>query len=333
LALKTQIKTLRAHKLSALLVDARLYARRTPEEACTLLGWEEDHLEDLETATITPTLPELEAMAAIYAVPVDHFFGNTSLSDGMPRLRTETMRQRLELRNRILGAMIMQARLRRNFSRDDLSMATSLSLEQIIEYELGQVPIPVTDLEDITRMLQIDVADWIDSYAIPTRDMTFRPYRITDIHQTSAGGEKPQPESIAEQAETIKPEEEGFEEKPSELPAEELVLEPVVSQLEEPVNEATVPESIQEPVPTEPQPVLSQPREKPATEPAPEQSVEQQISSKDIDFLLEQNLPPELVNFISNPINKQYLLLANNLSRMPADQLRRIAESLLEITF
>jgi hypothetical protein len=48
---------------------------------------------------------------------------------------------------------------------------------------------------------------------------------------------------------------------------------------------------------------------------------------------LEQKLPPELVNFISNPINKQYLLLASNLSRMPADQLRRIAEALLEITF
>ncbi len=290
--------------MAALIVDARLYARRTQEETCALLGWDLSHLEDLETAVIPPSLPELEALAAIYAVPVDHFFGSTSLSDGMPKLRVETMRQRLELRNRILGAMIMQARTRRNFSRDDLSMSTNLTIEEITDYELGQVPIPVTDLEDITHILQIDVFDWIDSYAIPTRDITFKPFKIADLQPQKVMAAVDEPAVPAPQAVPAAVTEAKPETVPSQLPS---VQEASVSSAMPPTQKA------EEPAP-------SIPPQQPTREP-----VELDLSA--------ENLPSELADFISNPVNRQYLLLANNLSRMPADQLRRIAESLLEITF
>ena len=290
MAIKPQIKTLRAHKIAALVLDARLYARRTPEEACGLLGWVEDHLEALETAAITPSLPELEALAAIYAVPVDHFFGSTSLSDGMPKLRTETMQQRLELRNRILGAMIMQTRSRKNLSRDDLATMTGLTLEDVTAYELGLLPLPVTDLEEITRILQIDVNDWIDSYAIPTRDM-IRASKIAEPEHTQ---EEQAPQAVAV--------------TPSAVPSETV------------------------------QTVPSTPAEFPVQAPASFAAVSQPVSGEAIEIselesLLNDKIPKELAEFIANPVNKQYLLLASNLSHMPADQLRRIAESLLEITF
>ncbi len=290
MAIKPQIKTLRAHKIAALVLDARLYARRTPEEACGLLGWEEDHLEALETAAVTPSLPELEALAAIYAVPVDHFFGSTSLSDGMPKLRTETMQQRLELRNRILGAMIMQTRSRKNLSRDDLATMTGLTLEDVTAYELGLLPLPVTDLEEITRILQIDVNDWIDSYAIPTRDMI------------RAG--KPAEPEIAQQ-------------EPTPQPATATLIVEVPATVQT-TQENLVQTPVQAPVPAA---VISQPVSGEA------------IEISELESLLNDKIPKELAEFIANPVNKQYLLLASNLSHMPADQLRRIAESLLEITF
>lgn len=299
MAIKSQIKTLRAHKLAALIVDARLYARRTQEETCALLNWDITHLENLENAVVPPSLPELEAMAAIYAVPVDHFFGSTSLSDGMPKLRVETMRQRLELRNRILGAMIMQARSRRNFSRDDLSMATNLTIEEITDYELGQVPIPVTDLEDITHILQIDVFDWIDSYAIPTRDITFKPFKIADLQPQKVLATVDEPAAPTSQEIPTAP----LEAQPQPAPLVETSAAPVESPAQK----------VEEPTP-------------PISQIQPSQPL------TDLD-LTAGNLPAELVDFISNPVNRQYLLLANNLSHMPADQLRRIAESLLEITF
>ena len=45
------------------------------------------------------------------------------------------------------------------------------------------------------------------------------------------------------------------------------------------------------------------------------------------------NLPDEIREFIVKPVNLPYLELAAKLSQLPAEKLRNIAESLLEITF
>jgi transcriptional regulator with XRE-family HTH domain len=46
-----------------------------------------------------------------------------------------------------------------------------------------------------------------------------------------------------------------------------------------------------------------------------------------------KQLPPELQDFIAQPINRPYVDLANRLSNLPVDKLRSIAEGLLDITF
>ena len=43
-------------------------------------------------------------------------------------------------------------------------------------------------------------------------------------------------------------------------------------------------------------------------------------------------LPAEVQAFITKPVNQPYLEIAMRLSQLSADELRRIAESLLEIT-
>jgi len=48
------------------------------------------------------------------------------------------------------------------------------------------------------------------------------------------------------------------------------------------------------------------------------------------DFL---NLPPELQDFVSQPVNRPYLELAQNLSDLSANKLRSVAEGILDITF
>jgi len=48
-----------------------------------------------------------------------------------------------------------------------------------------------------------------------------------------------------------------------------------------------------------------------------------------IEFL---SMPAEMQQFITKPVNQPYLEIALNLSKLSADQLRAIAESLLEIT-
>ena len=51
------------------------------------------------------------------------------------------------------------------------------------------------------------------------------------------------------------------------------------------------------------------------------------------DFERFQQLPPELREFVSQPLNESYLRLARQLSLLSADKLRGIAESLLDITY
>ena len=46
-----------------------------------------------------------------------------------------------------------------------------------------------------------------------------------------------------------------------------------------------------------------------------------------------RQLPPELREFVSRPVNESYLRLAHRLSQLPTDELRGIAESLLDITY
>lgn len=50
-------------------------------------------------------------------------------------------------------------------------------------------------------------------------------------------------------------------------------------------------------------------------------------------FRAIQELPVEMQEFVSKPINRSYLELAMKLAQMPAGALRRIAEGLLEITY
>ena len=55
------------------------------------------------------------------------------------------------------------------------------------------------------------------------------------------------------------------------------------------------------------------------------------IQQKAVQDFLE--LPPELQNFVSKPVNRPYLELAMKLSGMSTGKLRSVAEDLLDITF
>jgi len=46
-----------------------------------------------------------------------------------------------------------------------------------------------------------------------------------------------------------------------------------------------------------------------------------------------KQLPPDLQDFLAQPINRPYVDLAHRLSNLPVDKLRSIAEGLLDITF
>jgi transcriptional regulator with XRE-family HTH domain len=221
-----QLLQIRKKKLGVLIYDARTAARRTVEECAEALGISVEEYTAMEKAEKSPTLPQLELLSLFLNVTMDHFWGKKSISQTGLQMNSNEKVRAQALRNRIIGATIRLARTNKALSTADLAQQTNLSEENLKQYELGMLPIPLPELEAISSLLNIPLQDFFDQQG--------------PIHKQRT--------------------------------QQELV----------------------------------------------------QVFT---------NLPPELQQFVSKPVNLPYLHLAMHLSDLSAEKLRSIAESILEITY
>jgi transcriptional regulator with XRE-family HTH domain len=211
--------------LGALIKDARLNAEKTPQECAQIMRVTDLRYLDYEYGVLSPSLPELEAFAYQLNTPMEHFWGNTSLSSSSTNKHEIDTERLIALRQRIIGAKIKQARLDANLSLDDLSQQADVPESQAEAYEIGKMPIPLPLLEQFTAIVDLKIQDFFDDQG---------PIGTWETQQRTQS------------------------------------------------------------------------------------------------YLTE--LPPDLIAFITKPINRPYLELAQRLSEMPAEKLRIVAEGLLEIT-
>jgi transcriptional regulator with XRE-family HTH domain len=216
---------IRAKKLGVLIKDARLYNEKSREDCARLIRVTQDQFSDFEFGVESPSLPQLELLAQYLDVPLDHFWGSQTLSNGRSHFPTFDVEKLMSLRHRIIGTLIRKARKDADQSLQELAEKIGLSAELLNQYELGELPIPLPTLELIAEHLD-------------------QPIKV-------------------------------FHDKDG--PLGELAIK------------------------------------------------QQQLNEFD-------ELPPNLQEFISKPINRPYLELAQRLSEMSVEKLRMIAEGLLEIT-
>ena len=138
---------LRTKKLGVLIRDARLAARRSPEECAKALGITKGALRRYEEGERAPSLPEVEILAYFLKVPIDHFWAQSSLSEAASPAEPPDLPQLIQLRQRMIGALLRQERTAANLSIKDLSRAAGIPAVLLKAYELGQRPIPVPELE------------------------------------------------------------------------------------------------------------------------------------------------------------------------------------------
>lgn len=149
-------KIIRAKKLGVLIQNARQVAQRTIPECAEIIHASPEEFEKYERGESSPSLPQLELLASYLRVSLDHFWEDRILpeqlnfSDGRSRLL-------LLLRNRIIGAMIRQARLMNNLSINELAEKAGILENQLLDYELGTEPIPLPDLETLTEILNLPI--------------------------------------------------------------------------------------------------------------------------------------------------------------------------------
>jgi transcriptional regulator with XRE-family HTH domain len=216
---------LRDRIIGVLLKDARSQAGRTKQECADMLGVSPSTITAFERGQSQISLPELEVLSYFLGVPIFHFL------DPDPQLLPDEdlppVEEILQLRHRMVGVLLRQARTEADMSQQDLADVLNCSDSSISDYEHGRRPIPLAELEVVAQ--------------------TFK--RRMDYFLEGNDG---------------------------------------------PISEWQ----------------------------------RQQAISRAV-----QELPEEMQEFVSKPINQSYLELAMKLAQMPAGALRRIAEGLLEITY
>jgi len=153
---------LRTKKLGVLIRDARLTARRTPEECARAMGVSKNVFRSYEEGKRAPSLPELELLAFSLKLPIEHFWSKASLSGGTPPTEPVDMPRLAELRQRMIGALLRQERNKASLSLKALNEETGIPAGRIKAYELGQRPIPVPELEAMISALASRIENFFD---------------------------------------------------------------------------------------------------------------------------------------------------------------------------
>ncbi len=153
---------LRGKMLGVLLRDARLGAARTIDDCARLLRVTPQLVEAWEYGDAVPSLPQLELLAYYLDVPVSHFWGLETLKSS----RSEQEGKQPEfiaLRNRMIGALLRQAREEAGVTVESLAETTGIAAETITAYEVGDAPIPMHELSVLASGVNKNVSYFQES--------------------------------------------------------------------------------------------------------------------------------------------------------------------------
>lgn len=145
--------TIRTKKLGILIRDARLAARRSTKECAAALNVRNSVFMAYEEGLRAPSLPELETLVYYLELPINHFWSNHTISDAPARISELNLPRLTGLRHRMIGALLRQERMNASLSVKSVAEQTGISASRLKHYELGELPIPLPELEVILRVL------------------------------------------------------------------------------------------------------------------------------------------------------------------------------------
>jgi transcriptional regulator with XRE-family HTH domain len=150
----------RRHVLAALMQGVRAKMGKSKQDCAQAMGVSVSMYNSYEEGRRDVTLPELELMAYFLKVPVRSFFERTErlLADD-PVVPAEKV---IALRQRIVGALLRQARQDKSKSVKELAQRLGVTGRRISDYELGRKPIPLAQLQEAAEMLGLPMSYFID---------------------------------------------------------------------------------------------------------------------------------------------------------------------------
>lgn len=154
---------IRSKKLGVLIQSARKASEASPEECAEAIGVTTKQIEAFEIGEVSPSLPEMEALAFYLKVPMDYFWGRevADISQSEPKVYEKDRLMRL--RNRVIGASLRQARLQSGLTSLELASNIDVSEETLNTYELGEEAIPLPELEILANSVNRTIKDFQDN--------------------------------------------------------------------------------------------------------------------------------------------------------------------------
>ncbi|MBI3159376.1 MAG: transcriptional regulator [Chloroflexi bacterium] len=154
--------TIRAKKLGLLLRDAREAAGRTKAETGAAIGVSAGTVTSIETGRRSPSLPELELLCYVLDLPLEHFWSEDIISSQPDLLENIHIEHSLSMRDRGVGRLLEQARQKANLSLKDVREKTGIPQSRVKNYESGDSPTPLPELEMLARLYGLTVLDFVD---------------------------------------------------------------------------------------------------------------------------------------------------------------------------
>ncbi len=162
-------KALRQRIIGVLIKRARLEAGKSLRETALVLDCSPDRLSLYEHGEKAPSLPEMEMLARFFSVALDDLLDETRQQEDKPPLPPPDM---IPIRAKILGVQIRQARQAAGLTQKELAKAVSCSAGRLSQYERGQRPIPVPELEAVVGALRLRLSELVDADLGPNSPQT-----------------------------------------------------------------------------------------------------------------------------------------------------------------
>lgn len=153
---------IRAKMIGVLLRDARVNAERTIQDCAYLLRVEPEVMQSWEYGESVPSLPQIELLAYYLGVPVSHFWGTDTLESKYGR-HVDIQAEYVALRNRMVGALLRQAREELHLSQEEVSQSSAIPLEQLNQYELGELPVPMHELSVLSGIVKKNTSYFLET--------------------------------------------------------------------------------------------------------------------------------------------------------------------------
>lgn len=217
------------------------------------------------------------------------------------------------IRAKKLGLLLMDARQTARRSLEECAATIGVTPERYQAYEDGSIPPSLPEIEALAYYLDIPMEHFWGKVSL-SQDSTGHPLpitsRMTHLRQRMIGAQ-------------VRQNRLNFNLTLNELSEKTNILEPILNAYE----------NGDEPIPLPELETLAETLKLPMNElfdkhgPVGKWRSEQQSVEEFLD------LPQELQEFVSRPVNRPYIELARRLSNLSVEKLRAVAEGLLEITY